>query len=431
MSDGGAKRELATRIRELRLAAGYSQERLAAKLGFKRAYVSQAESGRDVPSENLIDALDVALDAGGELRTLRGRAWQERRVRRRSPPDPRQGRGEDTTDRRQVLQTSALAAASAFAADTYQRISTAEPGALTLAELEADVDEIAVVYTSVPHVALLPRVVDRWRQVEVILDSRTGGQTRQRVTVLGGQFAFFLGRMGFNTGDMRAARRFAMLSGHYADEAGEPVLAASVAALHSSIDYYTGRYTAALDHLRAADRWDHPYVRARMAAYEARVHAALGDADAARVALDRMEATAGDFRPVPGETPVGEAAVAMFRSGIAARLGDASTVEEWAPVAITAYQARNGDFSAEEEQHAVLNLAMARLLGPSPEPDTAATIGMQVLTTLAASHTHTVAERIRQLNALFTPTHRAIPAVRDFTDRLRQARPALPAGATS
>jgi len=28
----------------------------------------------------------------------------------------------------------------------------------------------------------------------------------------------------------------------------------------------------------------------------------------------RMEAEAGDFRPLPGDTPVGEAAVAMFRT---------------------------------------------------------------------------------------------------------------------
>ncbi len=288
-----------------------------------------------------------------------------------------------------------------------------------------------MVYTPVPHVDLLPRVVDRWRQVEAILDGRTAGKTRQRVTLLGGQFVFFLGRLAFNTGDMRSARRFAMLSEHYADEAGEPVLAASVAALHSSIAYYTGRYTAALDHLRAADRWDHPYVRARMSAYEARTHVALGDAAAASAALDRMETTAGDFRPAPGETPVGEAAVAMFRAGIAARLGDAAAVDQWTPVAVTAYRTRGGNFSAEEEQHAVLNLAMAHLLRPSPEPDAAATIGMQVLAALAASHTHTVAERVRQLDAMFVPARRAIPVVRDFTDQLRQTRPALTAGTTS
>ncbi|SBW19358.1 hypothetical protein FDG2_1272 [Candidatus Protofrankia californiensis] len=288
-----------------------------------------------------------------------------------------------------------------------------------------------MVYTSVPHADLLPRVVDRWRQIESILDGRTAGRTRQRVTLLGGQFVFFLGRLAFNTGDMRSARRFAALSEHYADEAGEPVLAASVAALHSSIAYYTGRHTAALDHLRTADRWDHPYVRARMAAYEARTHAALRDTAAAQAALSRMEAEAGDFRPLPGETPVGEAAVAMFRAGIGARLGDVAAVDEWAPIAVTAYQHRAGDFSAEEEQHAVLNMAVAHLLRPSPEPDAAATIGMQVLGALAASHTHTVAERLRHLDAMFAPAQRAIPAVQDFTDQFRQARPALTAGVTS
>ncbi|WP_239309675.1 helix-turn-helix transcriptional regulator [Frankia sp. Cj3] len=424
MDDQAAVAHLAGRIRALRLAAGmHSLAELARRTNLDRAGISRAEAGRFLPSDVVVEAIDTAVGAGGELVQLR--AWIHRARHGIGEPD---GGEVSSTDRRQMLGMGALAAASALAAETFQRISTADPGALTLAELEADVDEIAVVYTSVPHVALLPRVVDRWRQVEQILDSRTAGQARARVTLLGGQFVFFLGRLAFNTGDMRSARRFAMLSGHYADEAGEPVLAASVAALHSSIAYYTGRYTAALDHLRGAARWDHPYVRARMAAYEARAHAANGDVVAARAALDRMEATAGDFRPAPGETPVGDAAVAMFRAGIAARLGDATAVAEWAPLAISGYQNRSGDFSAEEEQHAVLTLAMAHLLRPAPEPDAAAAVGIQVLTALSTNHTYTVAERVRHLDAMFMPAHRSIPAVRDFTERLRQARPALTAG---
>ncbi len=54
-----------------------------------------------------IDALDTALDAGGELRTLRGQAWQERQARRIGLPDPRKGRGEDATDRREIFELAA------------------------------------------------------------------------------------------------------------------------------------------------------------------------------------------------------------------------------------------------------------------------------------------------------------------------------------
>ncbi len=429
MGDGGAKRELATRIRELRLAAGYSQERLAAKLGFKRAYVSQAESGRDVPSENLIDALETALDAGGELRTLRGRAWQERRVRRHSPPDPRQGRGEDTTDRRQVLQTSALVAAADVAADLYHRITAAEPDRLILDELEADLDEIAVTYTTIPHAVAAPRIIGGWQQVEAALDTRRSTPAHARLTLLGGQFAYYLGRLAFNTGDMRSARRFATLAEHHADEAGEPVLCASIAALRSSVAYWTGRHQQALDHLIAARAYDHPYMRARMAAYEARTYAALGDMEAAAQALNRMEDAAGDHPPRPGSIPVGEAGVAMFRAGVASTMGDGVTAERWSRTSADAYSAGGGDFSTEEQAHARLALSIAYLRRPNPEPDTAAAIGVQVLDVLAEHPTHTVAVKARRLAGLFQPAHRQIPEVREYTALLRSTPvPALAAG---
>ncbi len=426
MGDGEARRELATRIRALRRAAGYSQERLASQLGFQRAYLSQAESGRDVPSENLTDALDVALDAGGELRTLRERAWQERRTRRHHSPDPWRERGEAPTDRRQVLEAGALIAAADVAADVFHRIAAAEPDRLTLDELEADLDEVAATYATVPHAVAAPLIIGGWRQVEAALDGRTSASAHVRLTLLGGQFAYYLGRLAFNTGDMRSARRFATLAEHHAGEAGEPVLCASIAALRSGIYYWTGRYRSAVDHLRACEHGSHPYIAARMSAYEARAWAMLGERQAALDALDRMDATAGPFRPLPGDTPVGEAAVAMFRSGISAQLGDATEVSRWAPLAVASYSKVGPDYSAEEEMHARLTLAMGHLLGGHPDVDGAVAEGMTVLGVLERSPTHTVAAKMGRVIGTFTSAQRDTPLVRQFLEVAHVQ--ALPAG---
>ncbi len=426
MSDGGTGRALADRIRALRLAVGYSQERLASMIGFKRAYLSQAESGRDVPSENLIDALDEALDAGGELRTLRARAWQERRTRRTSPPNPRTVRTEDATDRRQILQTSALVAASDVAADLFHRITAAEPDQLTLDELEADVDEIALTYTTVPHTVAAPRIINGWQQVETALDRRTSASAHVRLTLLGGQFAYYLGRLSFNTGDMRSARRFAALAEHHAGEAGEPVLCASIVALRAGIDYWSGRYRSALDHLQACEHASHPYIAARMSAYEARAWAMLGARQAAINALNRMDAAAGPLRPLPGDTPVSEAAAAMFRAGIAAQLGDRADVVRWAPLAVAGYSKTGPDYSAEEEMHARLTLAIGHLLGSQPDVDGAVAEGMTVLDGLERSPTHTVRSKLGRVIGAFTPAQHSTPAVREFVDAVHLR--ALPAG---
>ncbi|MDT3442154.1 hypothetical protein [Pseudofrankia sp. BMG5.37] len=81
---------------------------------------------------------------------------------------------------------------------------------------------------------LMPHVADRWRKVEAIRHGGVSPQKRPRVNLLAGQYAYFLGRLAFNAYDFQAARRFAELAGAYAEDAREPVLLLSVAALHSA-----------------------------------------------------------------------------------------------------------------------------------------------------------------------------------------------------
>ncbi|MGX7829784.1 helix-turn-helix transcriptional regulator [Actinokineospora sp. 24-640] len=78
---------LAAEIRRLRTCAGLSQKQLAVEVGYTRQYVSLAERvGGNLPSLELIRALDARLDAGGQLLALRAQARADRRALRDALP---------------------------------------------------------------------------------------------------------------------------------------------------------------------------------------------------------------------------------------------------------------------------------------------------------------------------------------------------------
>ncbi|WP_433727813.1 helix-turn-helix domain-containing protein [Nocardia sp. CA-129566] len=77
---------LAHEIKRLRLNAGVSQRALAAEIGYSRQYVSMTEwQGANLPSQDLVAAIDNALGANGTLIALRARAKTEQQTTRRQP----------------------------------------------------------------------------------------------------------------------------------------------------------------------------------------------------------------------------------------------------------------------------------------------------------------------------------------------------------
>jgi len=326
---------------------------------------------------------------------------------------------EEPTDRRDFIGVAAL---SLTAADVLGRTPNGAE-ALTIADLESDVDDIATSYGSTPYLDLLPYVADRWHRVREIRSDGLPPPKRPRVNLLAGQYAYFLGRISFNLQDFRAARRFAEIAGGYADVSREPVLVLSVAALHSSIAYHTRRYRAAVDALNSVNDFRHPYMDARIAAYLARAYAKQGDHANALAALDRMEATACTMTPMPGETPVGPAAVAMFRSSISLMIGRTDMAREWAPLAEQGYQSGGGDFTTEEAQHADVTRALLLLSDRKPEPEEAARVALRLVTGSSGPVTHTVAARLRQCVATFSAAQRDLPDVAALLSEYR----ALPA----
>ncbi|WP_433261908.1 helix-turn-helix transcriptional regulator [Actinosynnema sp. CS-041913] len=79
-----AAARLAQEIKRRRTDAKLSQPELATKIGYTRQYVSLAERAtNNLPSRELVQALDRALEAGGALLALRDTAKAEQRSKRR------------------------------------------------------------------------------------------------------------------------------------------------------------------------------------------------------------------------------------------------------------------------------------------------------------------------------------------------------------
>jgi AraC-like DNA-binding protein/transcriptional regulator with XRE-family HTH domain len=79
-AQGGSAQRLANEIKRRRLQVGRSQRTLASMVGYTRQYVTLAERvGHNLPSAELVHALDLALGAGGELVALRAHVHAEQR----------------------------------------------------------------------------------------------------------------------------------------------------------------------------------------------------------------------------------------------------------------------------------------------------------------------------------------------------------------
>ncbi len=381
---------------------------LARRTNLDRAGISRAEAGRFLPSDVVVEAIDTAVGAGGELVQLRARIHRARHGI--GEPD---GGEVSSTDRREVFE---LTAAGILAADAYRQWSATGPDPLTVAEIEDKVDQHAAVFTTTAHDALAPKVFDTWRQAEGRLRDATRLRAHRRLTVAAGFCAYMLCRLAFNMGDTITSRRFLTLAENHAEDAEEPVLAASVAGMASTMAFYGGRYEDAVRvAAEAAQRFPHPYTAARLAAYEARARAATDDARSARDALYRMRQTVVDLPARPGMSSFGPAAAGMFAGGVLARMGAGDEAEPMARAAVALYDSGHGGF--EERGHALLALAAALLTRESPEPEEAAVRTLAVVALLDGCLTSTVAANLRRTMTQLHP-YRELAPVRDLEDAL-------------
>src|SRR5690606_29203582 len=76
--------ELAREIKRRRLAADMSQRELATRIGYTRQYVSMTEwEDANLPSRELVAAIDIGLNADGALVAIHDRAKRDQKSARR------------------------------------------------------------------------------------------------------------------------------------------------------------------------------------------------------------------------------------------------------------------------------------------------------------------------------------------------------------
>jgi transcriptional regulator with XRE-family HTH domain len=310
-------------------------------------------------------------------------------------------------------------AGDAAVAATQKRTSVDR---VTLEELDRDVERFALECLAVPHADLFPQVWDDWQQVEQLLDARQSLKDRAHLTLLGGQLTYFLARLSFNLAEYTAARRHAALAWQYAEDVGQAVLCASVKTLQGTIAFYAGQHRRALDHLQAAERYDNPYNRPRIAANMARVSAVLGERRDAEQALAVMERHLVDLPIQPGDSPYTSAAGMSALATTLACLGDGEVAEDYARKAVALHNRPGVRHTLFEDRgNATLNLAVSLVIRREPEPKEAARLGTEVVAVPEGQRTETVRKRGTELLQLLGDW-RSIPAVKDFTERLRDYR---------
>jgi transcriptional regulator with XRE-family HTH domain len=268
---------LAGEIKRRRTDAGLSQPQLAQRIGYTRQYVSLAERpGHNLPSLEVVKAIDDALDARGQLLALREQAKaDQRRNRRGSLP---------------IESINVPVAPSGI--DPWMLTDTLTRSGIdniALDHMERSAYTYAQRYPTVPPSRLWPSVSGQITRMNEVLSHPQSLRVRRRavsllcvLTGIAGNLCLDLNRHDQAVGYFDVAELAAL-------EAESSDLVAWVYAVRSLGPFFAGDYSSAVDMLSRADRESNsssPRRRAWVNGLLARAAAAMGDPEAGLMALD-------------------------------------------------------------------------------------------------------------------------------------------------
>ncbi len=466
------QRQLVDRLRDLLERSGLTRAKLAELSHYDPSSFSRAVSGKRLPTATIAAACDEAFGTGSEIADLRERVVQLRTQARRERKAERGARlpagtseaghrqpaqrtvlprdGEvGATDRRDALRVlgvgTTIAALGPVAADLSRRIAQADPDPLSVDQTEAQIHRVAAVYRVTPHVELVNALAPQWHHVEDVLRRPVSPAVRARLTIVAGQHAFYLGTLAFDLGDDDTARSLLRLAGQRAAHAKEMLparsprrsdvhlLEGSVAAMRSSVAYFTGAYAEAADIAAQARKGAHPFARPILAGCEARAAALARRPGDARLALADMEATVWEGEVMPGPNPGGPSFVQGFLGGTLAHLGDGVAAEPFARTSLDLRIAENPDHFVQIGG-AYTTLCRTYLRRPEPDPDRAADAATKALLVLDGRPTRGVVQNADQMwHQMHTrwPEHRAVQELGEIIVASRRALPALSSDTTA
>lgn len=412
--------------------------------GTATAAVRGHQSGKEhlLPTRETVEILDRVLGADGELVALwRGASLEDHAIEigERSPVtsagmarrDPQrtatveQGEEVSPTRRRDALRGGLVFGSAAAAAALSERIATADPRPAKLDQYEAEIHQIARVYRTTPHTELAERLESAWLRTENLLDTRVSPKTRRRLTWIAGWQAFYLGTLGFDTGDDDAAREFLALADQHATDIDDHLLAGSAAAMRSTVAYFTGAYGTAADIAYQARQNAHAYTRPILAGCEARAAALSGRPDDARAALADMQDHVWSGGVMPGPNPGDQAFVHAFLAVTFSHLGEGEKAESHARTGLD-LELANGPRHYVQVSGNYTALALTLLNRDHPDPEQAATAAGQALAVLGNTPTRGTIQRAGEVWHQMNGRWSELPAVRDLGEVVAQQRRALP-----
>lgn len=296
-----AHARLAEEIRRFRNATGLSQAALGERVGYTRNYVSMAERvGGNLPSQNLVDALDRALGAAGQLCVLWREAKAEQEARRRKVQSVRISAAPGTSSslwdegvEDAVLSRRAVADDARDAARVARMIASSGTTNEALDQFDSEIRRIAAAYISRPLVEVFGEIRELRQEVFQLLDgNRIPNQLRDlylNASRLGGLQA----HVSLDLGEYRAADIHAQTAWMYAKLAGNQDMLGWIKALQSLIAYWDDRLDDAVERAQEGALYrPQGTTGARLASLEARACAARGDEGGSLAALQ----VAGDAR---------------------------------------------------------------------------------------------------------------------------------------
>ncbi|GAA3457991.1 transcriptional regulator with XRE-family HTH domain [Saccharothrix longispora] len=371
---------LAREIRRRRTAASLSQPQLAQKIGYTRQYVSLAErADHNLPSMEIVKAIDRALDAEGALVALREESKSEQeRLRRESTPQitakqsrvsPRTGTDQEVLSPPLPMDVDPWVLADALTRSGINGIA--------LDHMERAAYGYAQQYPVIPPGVLWPSVSGQITRLNDVLAHPQPQRVRRRVAVLLGVLTGVAGHLLLDLNRHDDACRYFDVAGLAAREAESPDLAAWVLAVHSLGPFFKGDHRAAVELLVRADREgtaSSPRRRAWISALLARATAALGDTQASLKALDDAHHHTQAISDPPTGTDFFDAARLDGMAGTTHLL--LRRTEHAAPLLRSALERRA---TTDVKGRALLALDLAECHLHDNEPDEAARVAISAL----------------------------------------------------
>ncbi|MGH3911302.1 MAG: helix-turn-helix domain-containing protein [Pseudonocardiaceae bacterium] len=448
-------------VQELRCALGrvltacrqearWSQAKLADKVHYHRSAISHLEAGRHPAPRDFWKHADELLKADGVLLTAYEALIAAKRdvteVNQRSTDDA--GRTETRpsalpanngmTGRRTALKLSLAAAvapellnrvlsdAAGEAMEFTRLTGISSVGHGTLEHLELVLSDLNRGYSREEPPGELFVVARAYRsRVNELIHGRPTLRELRDLYVYAGGLSELLAWLANDLGNPRTAQAYAVDSYMHADQAGHGELSGWAADVMTTVASYAERPDRAVQAARkgiARVPSDHPLaIQLRVKA--ARAHARLGDRERfdalfteARRLHDQLPAQTPS-RSTTGTGTLASYAITAYPAHAYLALEDFHAAKTHSEAAVAAHEsAPPGGSSSGKGTMARLNLATA--LTHLGEPDEAAALGHQALTSTCAANF--VCTHARDLNTALVSRYPTLTCVRDFHDHYRQ-----------